>query len=405
MPLNNERIPYFTINKFLWRWKLHDGADGCKIVPNIALSTAKPAPPLPAPPKKSAAEPKHAPATPKRDSLDKMVDDLEKAGRALARFQTWLNAPSPPKVTAVKLEKDASIPAFDIQEIPGAMRKLYLPVSAALMERWFSGKLNYSPTSQDELSEINQDRQPYPDDMYDTSTVKLDWVLRFPRAKKQFDFLINEAIRSQKSRDELHKKLLQYKNGATRFYSEDICGENLRDLHHHFQFQYSKVDGTFGQKLETQLDARFRNNGAPDDLSGALGSFNIYAALGSARFSWDAESRRTTAEVTGVWVYVKDNYTFTDKLGDRSQYLGHWSNDGVIVVPYSVASSLLNSEYVPYVKYAVARGNPFAKGNVYYPVENRDFRRWSEIHNRGGDFIIYSDKRYVPLSPFIKIHL
>nr|WP_310645704.1 hypothetical protein [Burkholderia cenocepacia] len=27
------------------------------------------------------------------------------------------------------------------------------------------------------------------------------------------------------------------------------------------------------------------------------------------------------------------------------------------------------------------------------------------MHGRGGDFIIYSDKRYIPISPFIKIRL
>jgi len=262
-----------------------------------------------------------------------MVDDIERAGRALARFQAWLNAPNPPKpIAEIKIKNVASVPAFDIQEIPGAMRKLFLPVSARLMDRWFSGALNYSPTTADEQAEVNQNGKAYPADMYDTSTVKLDWVLRFPRAKKQFDLLLNEIIRSPKSRDELYKQLLPYKDGPPRLYTEDICGNNLRELHRRFQFQYAKVDGTFGQKIETLLDARLRNNGAPDDLSGALGSFNIYAALGSARFWWDVESRRTTAEVTGVWVYVKDNYTFTDKPGEPSQYLGHWSSNGVIVV-------------------------------------------------------------------------
>lgn len=405
MPSDLDKIPYFTINKFIWKWKLHDGADGCKIVPNIALSMDKPAPPIPIQQKPKVAEPKRASTGPKRDSLDKMVDDLERVGKALARFQAWLNAPDHPKPAIVKLKRDDFVPKFDIQEIPAAMRKIYLPTSAALMERWFSGKLNYSRTSSDEEAEINQDGLSYPSDMYDMSTVKLDWVLRFPRAKQQFDYLINEAIRSQKSISQLHKLLLPYKDCATRLYTDDICGDDLRSMHRRFQFQYSRVDSTLGQKIGTQLDAQLRNNGVPDDLSGALGSFNIYAALGSARFSWDVDSRQTTAEVTGLWVYVKDNYTFTDKPGERSQYLGHWSSDGVIVVPYSAAAAFLNSEHVPYVKYAVARGNPFIKGNVYYPVENIDFRRWSELHGRGGDFIIYSDKKYVPISPFIKIRL
>ncbi len=241
--------------------------------------------------------------------------------------------------------------------------------------------------------------------MYDMSTIKLDWILRFPRAKRQFDYLINEMIRSPKSRIRLYKLLIPHKDCAARLYTDDICGNDLRDLHRRFQFQYSKVDSTFGQKIETQLDAQLRNNGVPDDLSGALGSFNIYMALGSARFSWDVDSHRTIAEVTGVWVYVKDNYTFTDKSNERSQYLGHWSSDGVIIVPYSAIAAFSNSEHIPYVKYAVARGDSLIKGNVHYPVENIDFRKWSKIHDRGGDFIIYSDKKFIPISPPIEISL
>ncbi|WP_249744553.1 DUF6402 family protein [Burkholderia pyrrocinia] len=191
---------------------------GCKIVPNISLSMDKPAPPLPMQQKSNATELKHSSATPKRDSLDKMVDALERAGKALARFQVWLNAP-PPKPSIVKLKKGDPVPAFDIQEIPAAMRKMYLPTSAKLMERWFSGKLNYSRTSSDESLEINQYGKPYPSDMYDMSTIKLDWILRFPRAKRQFDYLINEMIRSPKSRIQLYKLLIPHKDCAARLYT------------------------------------------------------------------------------------------------------------------------------------------------------------------------------------------
>ncbi|MGT2431136.1 DUF6402 family protein [Cupriavidus basilensis] len=35
---------------------------------------------------------------------------------------------------------------------------------------------------------------------------------------------------------------------------------------------------------------------------------------------------------------------------------------------------------------------------VYYPVRNRDYRKWQIKHQQGGDFIIYSDRVNVPLS-------
>jgi hypothetical protein len=111
-------------------------------------------------------------------------------------------------------------------------------------------------------------------------------------------------------------------------------------------------------------------------------------------------------------VYVKDDYTFTDKQSNRSQYLGHWSSDGVIVIPLDAVAA--NSPYIPYVESsvtlpyvnaAVAVGNPVIKGNVYYPVHNSDFRQWASKHHRGGDFVIYSDRRYVPVVPPITIDL
>jgi hypothetical protein len=105
-----------------------------------------------------------------------------------ARFHEWLNAPESPKaqkpVAIEKPKKAETIPPFDIQEIPGAMRKLKMPVSARLMERWFAGNLNYSPRDVDEHAEVNQDGMRYPPNMYDTTTITLDWVLRFSRARK-----------------------------------------------------------------------------------------------------------------------------------------------------------------------------------------------------------------------------
>lgn len=51
------------------------------------------------------------------------------------------------------------------------MRKEFMPVSAKLMEKWFAGPLNYSPTTRDKIKGINQDGQPYPPSMIDTTTI------------------------------------------------------------------------------------------------------------------------------------------------------------------------------------------------------------------------------------------
>nr|WP_175802528.1 DUF6402 family protein [Burkholderia anthina] len=401
------KLSYYRVNKIFGIWTRCEGKDGCEIVRDATLSMGKAPPSLPEPPKKPEPPKPRPRRLTHKDRVNNTFDGLLAAAEGISRFKKWLNTPDPPKehkpAPVKKQEKESTVPPFDIQEIPRAMRKIFLPKSAELMERWFAGRLNYSPVDADEGAEINQDGKHYPPDMYDTTTIKLDWVFRFPRAKEKYDYLINEGIRSQNAIDVLTKMLGTYKNQVIDLFTGDICRNNPVTLHRNFQFQRVAVDGTFGQKINLLLAAEWERSGAPDDLTGALGSFVIYAALGRAQFSWDVEWRRTVVEVTGIWVYVKDNYTFTDKLGDRSQYLGHWSSNGVIVVPLDTFAA--QSRYIPYVKSAVALGNPATKGNVYYPVHNADFRQWAIKHQRGGDFIIYSDCRYVPVSPSIKIYL
>lgn len=174
----NNRIPYFKINKLVWTWKLCEEADAGIPVCDVGLSMAM-APPVKASPVK--------PSTPiaradKRDSLDKMVDDIERIADKFSRFKQWLDAPDPPK-RPKPAETEKEVPPFDIQQIPDAMRKEHMPVSAKLMERWFSGELNYSITPKDQQNEINQNGELYPESMVDRTTIKLDWVLRHARAK------------------------------------------------------------------------------------------------------------------------------------------------------------------------------------------------------------------------------
>jgi hypothetical protein len=46
-----------------------------------------------------------------------------------------------------------------------------------------------------------------------------------------------------------------------------------------------------------------------------------------------------------------------------------------------------------------------AKDAVLYPVRNSDFRAWQLKHNRGGDFIIYTDRLTVKLATPITVIL
>jgi hypothetical protein len=388
-------LPYYKINKLLWRWSKKDGA---RIVRDVALSLDRPPP--------AREEPKPPPAPAPKKPKPQVGDGLLAMMELHSRFKTWLETPDPPKPPKHVEQEDAA-PEFDIQEIPAAMRREMMPVGARLMERWFAGRLNYSPTDHHVKAEINQDGEPYPPDMYDTTTVKLDWILKFARAKEKYDYLITQAIRSPKAIRKLTEKLTPYKDHSTLL-TTHICGNDSRQLHELFQFQYAGVDGTLAAKIKLQLVADVERSGVPDDLTAALGSFNIYAAIGAVRFSPDIAhglvmSRKRKAEITGIWVYVADGYTFTDEPDHRSQYLGHWSSDGVIVIPLDGVAAI--SPYIPYVESPVTIGNPVLRGEIHYPIHNSDFRQWQTTHRRGGDFIVYTDRRFVPVNPAITLDL
>jgi hypothetical protein len=415
--MSDDKIPYYKIGKLRWNWNRREGEDGCKIVREVQFSINKAPPPLPDELKPKAAPESLTPKPPNSDSAVNMINDNFEDRGIFSRFKTRLNTPDSLKrpLPAV-LEKAKPVPPFDIQEIPDAMRKQKMPIGAKLMERWFAGELNYSPTQSDESAEINQDGKPYPSEVYDMTTGKLDWVLKFSRARKKYEHLINDAVRSEKSRGRLIEKLTRFKHDV-ELHTTDICGDDFRRLHTLFQFQYIQVDGTLAEKLALQLLTSARNTGAPDDLTAALGAFNIYAAIGRVRFTRDVGyntvlSRTTKAEITGVWVYVKDGYTFTDRQGERSQYLGHWSSEGVIAIPLDGIAA--RSRYIPYqessvvlpyINVPVSIDEPTIKGKVYYPIHNSDFRQWAIKHQRGGDFVVFSDRRLVPVVPPITVYL
>ena len=102
-------------------------------------------------------------------------------------------------------------------------------------------------------------------------------------------------------------------------------------------------------------------------------------------------------------MYIKDNFTFGTGPEIRSQYLEHWSSKGVIAIPLDAGASL--SPYIPYVSSPVSIGDPHVKGNVHYPIHNNDFGEWAIRHQRGGDFIIYSDRKFVPIFPPFSFYL
>ncbi|GAC1320772.1 MAG: DUF6402 family protein [Aquirhabdus sp.] len=403
--LPKKRIPYFKSNKLLWTWNLCDGENGCEIVHNEAVKlsmeqtppTLRDQPPLPKKEKISVV---------KKEMVDptvKLVEDIIKVMKMPARFKAWLDAPppsEPPKATepAVR-EKIKNVPPFDIQQIPDAMRNMSMPMSAKLMEKWFAGQLNYSRTANDEIAEINQDGAPYPPNMIDMATIKMEWVLQFGPAKKQFQELISTRIGSEKARETISRILSRYpKKHDLSAWRE--CNNDIQARHRLFQFQHVQVEGTMQQKFLQYLRDQTSLGGMPSDLTGSLGAFNMYAAIDSASFNRE----RNTATVTGISIYVRDPYSFFDEPGKGSQYLGHWNAKSMSMVPLHFLP-FSAADGTDWVSYPITKGNMYDKGNVFYPIRNKDFREWQQKHQQGGDFMIYSDRKSIVLDNPITVKL
>lgn len=399
-PQAGVKIDFHKSNNFMRSWSWQTG-EICREEVALSMSRAPPPvrdQPVVAPVEKASAEVpsrNKAKEDPYVNAVLGVVKAAEVVSGAVGGLQRWLKSPPPPPAPPKETQKPVqTVPPFDIQDIPGAMRKIGAPVGADLMDKWFAGALNYSPTSKDEENGINQNGVPYPPSMIDTTSVKIDWVLKFARAGKGLDDLISK-LETPNGLRAITSILSQYRN------RQDIrpwleCKGDIVRFHREFQFQRAPVEGSLSQKLTQFTTQLLFHEGIPDDLTCSLGSFVLYAAISRAEFN----QKRRSATVTHISVYVKDNFTFTDEKSHASQYLGHWNRSHVAIIPLHQVAAMSN---VGWLDYAVAQGNVYAKDAVVYPVKNSDFRAWQMKHNQGGDFIIYTDTRVVKLDAPITV--
>jgi hypothetical protein len=199
-----EQIPYLKSNNFMRTWSERQ----CELcdVEDVRLSCARPAPPVAYGPAHAAPildikkEKVPAPKQAQQDPYLNTFNAAFKAANAVSAFSSWLQSPAPPtpapQAKASPPPPARKVPPFDIQDVPKAMRKLGMPMSAKLQERWFAGQENYSRSTKDLQAEINQHGTRYAPAMVDSASIKMEWVLSFSRAKKASDELIQAQLRT-----------------------------------------------------------------------------------------------------------------------------------------------------------------------------------------------------------------
>ncbi len=306
------------------------------------------------------------------------------------------------------------------------MEKIGWPISAKAAREWFA-----SP------KHIYND-QPNAVHPIDDNTVTLKWALKFGSVRKRFDELLSEKIYSPKAIEGAKKKIteqirkifIDQKSMNLSFGTAQYIGD-IRQFHIDWQFQFQDIP------TSATLDGLLLT-----DLTGTLGNFNIYAAIGHVKistekyFKYDGQHRTksycidSTATITHIYAYLKDNYSFNDKNNSNSQYLGHWNKKDMILSYFAVISDLIDGNKINTkmgnskitemgINWDYLPGNPIDKPidkrtgffskllvkNVYYPVYNKSYNEWREKHNRGGDFMIYSKPQLFKLKKPIQMKL
>ncbi|MHA7681572.1 DUF6402 family protein [Cupriavidus sp. PET2-C1] len=390
MKRSERRIPFFEQRFIKPLWVLRREQEGCTIedVEEFYVSTERLAPLLRDQPPSPPAPPKpKAPERPPKSLIESILE-----------FREWLNTPPPPKPTptpAAPAIKKPRIKPFDLQDIPGAMDRIGWPMSAKVMRKWLSGELNYADSDEGARIGINQNGDPFPQSMIDTTMFKLKWILGFERAKEKYDWLIDESIYSKSAREAIIKIFSKHRPSPYHRDAWKLCDGDMHRYHNEFQFQLKQIDSENTEKFLMLLRGIAMPHGLlMDDLYGSLGAFSLNAAIGGFFFH-KVTDKRMLVEILDISVYMRDVFTFHDRGKRGSQYLGHWNRKGFIIVPSATALGEITSN--DWIMAPVARHGIISDHSIYHPVRNKDYRDWQLKHNQGGDLILYSDRRQIRL--------
>lgn len=202
-----------------------------------------------------------------------------------------------------------------------------------------------------------------------TTTITMDWVLGFARAKTVYDNMISKKMWVTENAKKLIANKLQQQGklrqvaGPVEFFRK--FSDPVPDI---------DIDHIQEQPVGGQFDPL-------DGLSAALARFVFRMGVwGTVKWGVVGNTPRHTVEISAVGVYVRDSYDFNDDPNAWfSQPLGCWNG-------------MTNS---------VSRGAC---------VTNRDFRDWRNASTaaaqanaagagNGGDFLVFSDLKITTLSP------
>jgi hypothetical protein len=251
----------------------------------------------------------------------------------------WIAFDNSPQHTGGSDTSDAllTLSKTFIQTIPDIMHNMGWTHSEALQRQWFG-------RSSSDFPGIND------------TTIKMDWILKYARAKNAYEKLFNrnsdKYFASGHALEILRTNLEQQFNllGSPNQLSFGDFTKRGFSLHDQ-QTQFSPV-------LDVKLD----------DLGGSLGRFNFYAVpQGQAIRNPDGSIFIT---IFKVGVYAHDSYDFNDDIPLLKCDLGAWQAPNKVRLTDKTG---------------------------YTCVNNIDYRNFAAATGQGGNFFVFSDVKEVTL--------
>jgi hypothetical protein len=223
---------------------------------------------------------------------------------------------------------------LDITKIPQVMRSNQWMIGAQLLEKWFNDPANADPFT----------------GIHDTTTVTMDkWLLTFPRVQQIYEEMLSQRIwMTDKAKAVIVAMLTQQGKLGLR---EETFGDFTKPLPllDKGYIQYQKVGDTLWDPV--------------DDLFAALGRFTLRMVIKGIVKPFRSRHIITIQE---LGIYARDSYDF-----NGCQHLGYWN---------------VEQNY---------GGKNLFRG---YPVMNFDFREWRANCGQGGDYLVFSDLKIIPLN-------
>ncbi|MDA8450967.1 DUF6402 family protein [Acidovorax sp. NCPPB 3859] len=262
---------------------------------------------------------------------------------------------------------------FQLRDIPNVMRsRLGWTVASALMERWFNGapfrlppEMKEGRASQYRLSQLAGVH-------LDETTVTMAWALRFARvqsalARLQANWATPAGVGMLKRRIANQYSSLQCVRFGDLSQPAKILDETCQVNYLVFGKWSDPLDDFYGAMGEAQMNVAVSGIVIPKDGGGAM------------------------VEIDELGFYLRDSYDFNDNHAFLSQPLGCWGFAGVQCGPLTRTTVKVED--------VIVDEEPSAVESYKYLVQNADFQRWREKHQRGGDFMVLSDVLRVRL-PF-----